>query len=361
MSRSQQLTVALRELASLRREKTIVLAILIQLFVAAFSSFLVVGLVSMYDPGAVDATSTTVGVAGDETDDLLAVAREEPGVRALRYETGDAAREAFYDGGGPTATASGSGPDAVVVTERLDDGTVEATVLVPDGSVRTTMAVVKLQELLQQYETVLRERRAASLTHDPVPVPPRAPASPYLGFTYTVLVPLLVFLPAFIGGSIAVDSVAEEIERGTMELLRVTPATLPQIVDGKLLAAAGAVPIQVALWIGLLAANGTPVANVPELLVFATAVGAAVVALGLGVAVATRNRRQAQFVYSAGILALFAASLLLPETPQNVVARLAIGSAGASTYASLAGTVAIAAATLVGVRWAVPRTNTDGL
>ena len=45
-----RLTVAKRELAGLRAEKTILLAIGIQLFIAAFSSFLVVGLVSMYDP-----------------------------------------------------------------------------------------------------------------------------------------------------------------------------------------------------------------------------------------------------------------------------------------------------------------------
>ena len=39
-----RLTIARRELQTLRSEKTIVLALLIQLFIAAFSSFLVVGL-----------------------------------------------------------------------------------------------------------------------------------------------------------------------------------------------------------------------------------------------------------------------------------------------------------------------------
>jgi len=50
-NRDSRLTIAGRELSGLRAEKTILLAIAIQLFIAAFSSFLVVGLVSMYDPG----------------------------------------------------------------------------------------------------------------------------------------------------------------------------------------------------------------------------------------------------------------------------------------------------------------------
>ena len=53
--------IARRELASLSREKTIVLALVIQLCIAGFSSFLVVGLPVLYDPGAIaDDTSTSV-------------------------------------------------------------------------------------------------------------------------------------------------------------------------------------------------------------------------------------------------------------------------------------------------------------
>jgi ABC-2 type transport system permease protein len=351
LSRSRRLTVALRELASLRKEKTIVLALLIQLFVAAFSSFLVVGLVSMYDPGSVDNFELEVGVAGDETSTLVAVADEEPGLRVARYETPADAEAAFQDGS----------IDAVVTTERRGEGVIRARVLAPDGSFRTTMTVVKLRDVMQRYEETLRDQRSGSLSVETVRVPPEVPASPYFGFTYTVLVPLLVFLPAFIGGSIAVDSVAEEVERGTMELLRVTPTTLPEILDGKLIAAAAPVPVQVAAWIVLLRFNGTAVANLGPLLLFATAVGVAVSTLGLAVAAGTRDRRQAQFLYSTGVLALFAGSLLLPETPQNVVARLAIGSAGPETYVSLAGTVAVAAVVLGGVRVGITRLNTDHL
>lgn len=324
--------IAKREIASLRTEKTILLAILIQLFIATFASFLVVGLASMYDPGSVQGGGVEVAVAGDETDQLAAVAERERGITATVYPTREAAMVAFEH----------RQVDAVVVTERLDDGRIRAVVTAPEESFRTTAIVVELRSLLREYETTLRERRSVHLERQPVPIPEMAPSAPYVGFTYAVLVPLLLFLPVFIGGSVAVDSFAEEIERGTLELLRTSPASLSTITDGKLLAAAAPVPAQAGLWIVLLELNGTGIAHVPELLAFVAALATAVSALGLAVALAVRDRRLAQFLYSSGLLVLFGATLLLPENPPNAVARFAIGSPGPATYASLAGAVVLA-------------------
>jgi len=258
---SRRLRVARRELASLRSEKTIVLALLIQVFVAAFSSFLVVGLVSLYDPGATDGFDVEVAVAGDDADRLAAVVEDEPGVDARVYDTPAEARADFR-----ASTAQAYRVDAVLVTERTDNGTVAVRARVPDGSFETTLVVVQVRDVLQAYERTLREDRADRLEADLVELPERAPSSPYFGFTYTVLVPLLLFLPTFIGGSVAVDSLSEEVERGTLELLRVTPTTLPEIVDGKLLAAAAPVPVQVAAWFLLLRFNGTVVLAAATLL-----------------------------------------------------------------------------------------------
>jgi ABC-type Na+ efflux pump permease subunit len=332
--------VAGRELASLRTEKTIVLAIVIQLFVAGFSSFLVVGLVSMYDPGSVSGLDTEVGVAGDETTELVRAAEDAGGADVEVFGSGERAQEAFADGR----------VDAIIVTERLQSGQVRAAVRIPDGDVRTTVTVVQVREVLEAYETRLRQRRQSQLGRQVVRVPRDVRSSPYFGFTYTVLVPLLLFMPVFIGGSIAVDSLSEEIERGTFELLRVTPATPVQILEGKLLATAGPVPAQAALWIGLLWLNGTRVVHVPELLVLTAALAVSVSALGLGVAAATRDRRFAQFLYSAGLLVLFGATLLLPENPANTVARLAVGSPGPGTYVAVGGYVLVAAASVALVR-----------
>ena len=45
--------IAKKEFRGLFNEKTILLAVLLQLFIALFSSFLMVGLTSMYDPSSI--------------------------------------------------------------------------------------------------------------------------------------------------------------------------------------------------------------------------------------------------------------------------------------------------------------------
>jgi len=96
-NRDSRLTIAGRELSGLRAEKTILLAIAIQLFIAAFSSFLVVGLVSMmYDPGSLGGAEVEVAGAGDAVTvtDLERAASEVGGGlgHALRGRRGGAAR-----------------------------------------------------------------------------------------------------------------------------------------------------------------------------------------------------------------------------------------------------------------------------
>ena len=344
--RDPRLTIARRELAVLRREKTIVLALLIQLFIAAFSSFLVVGLVSLYDPGSVQGYEVEVAVSGDARDDLLAVAADRPGIAARGYPTTESAMRAFED----------RRVDAVLSAEPRG-GRVFVTAVAPDSSVRTTLVVVQLRDALQAYERAERRERSAHLSRLPLELPPDGGSSPYYGFTYTVLVPLLLFLPVFISGSIAVDSVTEELDRGTLELLRVAPVSMTDIVDGKLLAAAGIAPAQAALWVAFLRFNGTAVASPVALLGLVVALAVLVVTFAVGTALLAPDRRAAQFLYSVGVLLLFGASTLLPYNPTTVAARLAVDTAGPASAAAVGGYAVLAAAAYVGVRALTARTD----
>ena len=335
-----RLTIAKRELAGLRAEKTILLAIAIQLFIAAFSSFLVVGLVSMYDPSGLDGAEIEVAGSGDAVAELERAADETSGASVTPYESAADARLAFDRGAA----------DAAVIAQRGDDGRIDATVIAPDSNVETTVVVVQLRELLRATERAERADRASYLREQPLPLPDRTGSSPYFTFTYTVLIPLLVFLPVFISGSLAVDSITEEIDRGTLELLRVAPVTLPAIVDGKALAAVAIAPGQALLWLLLLEVNGTPVANVAPILLLMTALTTVVVGVAVAIAVVSPDRRAAQLLYSIAVLALFGGATAMAGGPTNAVARLAIDSADAATHLTVAVYVGIAAATYLGVR-----------
>jgi ABC-2 type transport system permease protein len=328
-------------------EKTIVLALAIQLFVAAFSSFLVVGLVSLYDPGGVDGVTIDAAVAGDDADDLVQAVEETRGIRPVEFGSANEATTAFTQGR----------VDAALLATGVANGRTEVRVLVPDSNVRTTVVVVQVRKALKTYERAERDGRTASLTATTLQLPPEASDSPFFGFTYTVLVPLLLFLPVFIGGSITVDSITEEIDRGTFELLRVAPITETDVVEGKLLTAAGLAPIQAVLWMTLLAVNGTPVDNLLPLTVLVTGSAMVVVVIGASIALVTPDRRAAQTIYSLAILGVFGSAALTPANPANLAARLAIGSAGPSALVAvgvvfLAGVAAVAAARRVVPRYA---------
>jgi len=324
-----RLAIGRREIGSLSREKTIVLALLIQLVIAAFSSFLVVGLTSIYEPGAAE-DDVIVGVTGEEADELMLAAASVDGFKARRYDDSDV-RSAF----------DRNEIQAIATVERRG-GRIAVDIEAPQSSIQKTLIVVELRAALEELERTERAERSDHLAFDPLPLPPSVDASPYFGFSYTVLVPLLMFLPVFISGAVVVDSLTEEIERGTLELLRVTPASLLEIVEGKAGVLAALVPLQVTLWIVLLELNDIAIANPVAILVFASAVAVLAVVFAAALALAVPIRQRAQLSYSLGLLAAFAVAALLPEHPATTVALLAIDSATITTYAHLGGAVVAA-------------------
>jgi len=334
--RDPRIVIARRDVASLSREKTIVLALLIQLFVAGFSSFLVVGLTSLYDPGSVSAGEVEMAVTGDARDALLEAADEQQGAVTVDFESEDDARLAFQERRVDALLNARyvPGPDG---GERI-----AVTARIPEGSIRSTLIVVEVRRVLSTLERQERLSRTDSLENDPVPLPEEADASPYFGFTYTVLIPLLLFLPAFISGSVAVDIITEEMERGTLELLRVAPVSLLDIVDGKALGMVLLAPAQALLWVLLLTVNGIDVANVVAVLAFVTAVAGIVVTVGVVLGVATAQRRPAQLLYSVLTLVIFGLAVLLPEHPATTMAKLAVDSPTLLTYAHVVGAVVFA-------------------
>jgi len=335
--------VGRRELRSLRSEKTILLAVAIQLFIAAFSSFLVVGLVSLYDPGAVDGYQTDVAVTGEDPETLLAATERRDGIRSTQYEDRDAANQAF-----------GMGEvDAVFEATRGEEGQLQVAVTAPETGLETTLVVVQLRETLEAVERTERQANADRLAEQPLDLPEPDETSPYLAFTYTVLVPLLLFLPVFISGSIVLDSLIEERQRGTLALLRVAPLSLADIVDAKLVTIAAIAPLQAIVWLAVLAGNGTAIAMPAALIVLVGALSGIVVSLGTIIALATPDRRQAQLLYSVTIVGGLVLAALLPEHPANTVAKFAMGSATTTSWLLVGSYGLLAAVAFVAVRTSV--------
>ena len=195
-----RITIAGREITALSREKTIVLALLIQLFIAAFSSFLVVGLTSLYDPGAVEG-EIEIAVSGEQQDELLRAAEQRDTIEMTAYEDSAAARQAYENGE----------VDAVITarnleTERGNRIAVDATV--PAEGFGSTIVVVQIRQVLFELERNERTQRLAYLDFEPVNMPEEqedtSGFTQYFTFTYTILIPLLLLVSAVTGITVVI-------------------------------------------------------------------------------------------------------------------------------------------------------------
>jgi len=295
------------------------------------------------------------GITGDDrtVNDLIGIADGESTWTVTRYSDGEVAREDLINGD----------VDGVLNAKRgnIDGGGgVNVELLAPRGELRTTLVVTAGRNLLQMFEDTERDRRGSELGVETVEIPEGGDGGPYHAFTYAVLIPLLLFLPAFISGSVASDTVTEEYERGTLDLLRVSPLSDTAIFDGKALTPIAIAPAQAALWLFLLSFNDVPVSNPVYLLALVTGVTAVLVALGAGIGLRFRERKQAQFVYSVGAVAIFALTFALPESSGNTVAKLASGAPTTATYGHVGFYVALGLGSYLIVRRLARREVTKG-
>jgi ABC-2 type transport system permease protein len=317
------LRIAGKELGDVTRERSILVALMVQFLIAAFSGFLLIGLTGLYDPGSLsDAPRADLAYVGPGGfDELL---DEAPNLRVQAMEL-DAAMAAFADG-----------RIAAVVQERTGpDDARSITLLLPDGELQATLLTSQLRGLLEDYEDELRRDRQDRLDVQIIEYPaPFAVERPYL-FGYTVLLPLLVLTPVFLAGAITGDSFQTELQTRTLALLRAAPVSAASILAGKLFVPVFLAPAQVLLWVALFGLNGLPVPDLWLLLGTTLLMALLLAGVGLLVALFVRREHQSQEAYALTVLALAGASLWLPRDPLNLIARIATGSHGASDYATL--------------------------
>ena len=337
--------VAKKELLGLSAEKTIVFAILLQVFIAMFSSFLMVGLTAMYDPEALEGYSTAtygVGYVGadsalidefEKRDDLILHRMDlSPALAALRDRKIAA-----------VVYVPDTPPDA--------EGPVAITLYLVQNDLQSSVINVKIKEVLQGYERELREVRADRMTAFPVGLnfPDAGDAESFYEFVYGLLIPLLVLLPAIVSAALIIELVTEEYQRQTLETLLSTPITFTEVIWGKIAACEVLVPLQAGAWLILLWLNGIPVGNAMAILLHVSTSGLILILLGALVALHYRERTSAQFIFSTALVVVFIFVMAVPHNPLNLIVRLAADSIGPVHWLVLA--LVAAAAALLG--WAI--------
>ncbi|MBU4222866.1 MAG: ABC transporter permease [Euryarchaeota archaeon] len=317
--------IARKEWNSLLLEKTLILAMIIQLLIASFSSLLVIGLASFFDPSALnryDMEKGKIGVIGDGGE--LRQFLRESHIMPRYYQDLDSALSDFNN----------NRIDAVlVVPPAASSGSeiIQLELYLPVSDIRGTLATLQLKKPLEAFESYVRDVRAPRIGFEPVRLyvdEELKKTSTYFEFIYGILIPLLVFTPIFISGGLIIDMVTEEYERRTMELLEVAPMSFSQIMNGKMLVAVLIVPMQALLWLALVGINRIAVHNIPGILLVATVTAVVIVILGAIIAVKYRDRTISQYLYSLILIFLFLGAYLFADSPFNLVTRLSSGAAG---------------------------------
>jgi len=329
--------VAKKEFFGLASEKTILLAVLLQIFIALFSSFLMVGLTSMYDPAALAGYSRfryDIAYAGNETP-LLGYLEGSSDLRVHRTDLSTAV-ELLKE---RRISAVIYMPD----TPAASDDPVKITLYTLANDLQGAVVDVRLKSVFLQYEQDLRTIRAGRLDVTPVPlqVPASAGSGDFYGFVYGLLVPLLVFLPGILSAALIIDLITEEYQHGTLETLLSTPVTFAEMVWGKVLICTLLVPVQAGAWILLLSLNRIAIDDPLLILIHVTLGSLVLILLGAFCALHYKERTAAQFVFSTALVVILLFVLALPYNPLNLVARIAVGTAGAEQWILLAATALV--------------------
>ncbi len=135
------LAIVKKELRSVARDKTMLIAIIIQLFIASFSSVILTGLISVYAPESIGLNAginTTVGVVGDAASPLVEFLKERH-LRVTTFPSPLDAENAFKNGR----------IDAVMFIPEDSSGVVDMQLFLPDSETVSTMILMILKEPLR--------------------------------------------------------------------------------------------------------------------------------------------------------------------------------------------------------------------
>ena len=326
--------IAKKEFRGLFNERTILLAVLLQLFIAMFSSFLMVGLTSMYDPSSLSKYSRykyNIAYAGNDSA-VLEYLQNSPDFRVypMDLSTGVAALKERK------LSAVIYVPD----TSPSADEPVKITLYTLTNDLQSAIVDVKLKDIFLKYEKDLRQIRVDRLSEQPIPiqVPKTTGGGDFYEFVYGLLIPLLVFMPAIIASALVIDLITEEYQHETLETLISTPITFSEMVWGKVLACELLVPIQAGAWLLLLMVNGIAIENAGLILLQVVVTSLILILLGALTALHYRERTAAQFIFSTALVVVILFVLALPSNPLNLLTRLAVGTAGPEQWLVLAAT-----------------------
>jgi len=311
------LAIAAKDLRSVLRERTFLMTVALQLFVAMFASVITFGLLVLYNPtyagvgGSVD-----VGLAGNAP--IL-----ESVLKPVKYDSIQKAMEDFKRGK----------IDALVwLPEENLNSTNFVRVYLPKKEITAIKASIFLKKRFIEYEKKLREMKG--IPGDPglkiystdfnKKEVPEGSSIPFK-LIYVALIPLLMITTAATVAGMYIDLITEEVESKTIYVLLTSPLTPLELITSKMLAALILSAALTPTWMVLLILNHVEIHN-PLLVAVISLITCAIFISIASIATLAGDRERAQLIFSLAVIAIIPLFFSSPLTPVGLVTRVAAGS-----------------------------------
>lgn len=298
--------VALKDLRAMFKERTFVSIIVLLLFIASFSSVITFGLLLMYNP--------TYFSYGNDAKIVYA---------------GDCFTSECYEFGEAMEKLNVGAVDAVVFVRKGSD-VVYVDLYLPEDDVRAIQTLAAVKKELLKYEELLRLENgvpvfSVKVYSDTGEIEVPEGASVVFKFIYLVLMPLIVITTAVVCAGLIIDSICEELENKTFEILMTTPLSTFEISLGKVFASIILATVLTSLWLGLLMVNGIEIYNAHLAFVASLATSFIFITLAYVFASVFRDRERSQLIFSILVVGLLPLLLSKSISPAVMVGRIAAG------------------------------------
>lgn len=338
------------------RERSFTLIILIELLLVSSSGLLSIGYVIFTSPeesGMLSRLSSLVYVAVVTNTRLqYESALGEGRISHTFYDSRELAMADFREGL----------VDAVLVGDIYSDERESVVeVIVPSNSPKTPLTKLALKRVLVRLEDRLREHKVESyapeLSFASYELMDFHPQARHVEVYFIFTLPLLLFLPCVVSGSLAIDTLTQDLESKRILNLVSAPLTPAQIVFGKAAAAFILSLSQCILWLTVLSSTFVSPANHMVLILLCGLYTVAFMNAGSLLALFLKKMRSSQILYtfiSMSAISLFSPfanlhPLLLANSPSHIITRIALGASATEFTTQLSALIILALASTIAV------------
>ena len=318
---AQGLKIVKKIFFDLSREKTIMFAIFLQLFIILTASLLLTNSMAIFSPDNILDESITIAITGDlQTARNIKEYFKDSELEVILAEHKENAYELF----------ALEEINAVIEIQPRDNFLpIYIDLTLPKGDIKSSMILAKIKERLEIYETVLRERNLAEpeaimLDRIRIKESSNPVATQIFEALYSLIIPFLLLMPGILLGGLVIDILIEELEKKTLNLLMLIISFRRYIFE-LIIATLGISMVQVVAWQFLLSIQGITISNLPKITMIIIMLNLIMFIFCVILTLAIMDKTKAQLTYSFLVLLLFASMPLFDVNPIRIISRLAIG------------------------------------